>query len=67
MKIFIISNPRTEDGGFEDENLKCNVCGQLSTAYAGFATLQGQRLPLFLCKSCLCEAERLINKQVLGL
>ena len=65
MKIFTISNPRTDSGGFEDENLKCSICGQLSTVYAGFKSLNGQPIQPFLCKSCLCNAENLINKEIL--
>ena len=98
MKIFTISNPRTDSGGFEDENLKCSICGQLSTVYAGFKSLNGlekyygvkisfkkldaskvkkeetpddtskkkaKAIQPFLCKSCLCNAENLINKEIL--
>lgn len=63
MKLAVKANPRTKDGGFEEEWIQCCICNQQSTALAEINVVFP---PLFLCKSCLNNAEELINKEILN-
>ncbi len=65
IEIIGIDNPRTPEGSWVDE-LGCAFCGSISSAYAGIRIdIHGEMLTLKICKGCLNEGEKKINKLLL--
>jgi len=62
IKLIGINNPRTREGGWEDI-LGCAFCGAVSSAYAGIDI--EDIILLKICKGCLCEAEKIIDRLLL--
>lgn len=62
IELIGINNPRTKEGGWEDES-GCTLCGSISSAYMGIAI--EDLFTLNICKGCLCEGEEKINKLIL--
>lgn len=63
IKIYVISNPRTPEGGWADHR-GCNICGQVSSAYVGIQE-KGNNMAMSICKGCLLNAVKLIDKDLL--
>jgi hypothetical protein len=61
-KLLTISNPRTPEGGWVDEQ-GCDICGQVTSAYAGIQ--EKNNMVIVTCKSCLLRAVNLIDKDLL--
>ncbi len=62
IKLIGINNPRTKEGGWEDE-LGCPFCGSVSSAYAGIVV--EDVIELRICKGCLTEGEKKIDRLLL--
>jgi hypothetical protein len=57
-----IINRRTPNGGFE-KDIVCTKCGKVSSAYLG---IMCEHEFIVLCKDCLNEGEKLIDKTILS-
>ena len=67
IKLIGIGNPRTKEGGWEDE-LGCDFCGAVSSAYAGIVIediVLEDPIKLKICKGCLCDGEKKIDRLLL--
>lgn len=63
IEVFGISNPRTPEGGWKNEN-GCDICGKISSAYAGVQ--EKSSMVTAICKNCLLNAIKLIDKELLN-
>lgn len=68
--IRTVSNPRMKDGWHDEEN-GCRLCGCISSAYMSISFYkEGSRhvsdvFGVRICKSCLEERIKMINKTIL--
>jgi len=69
--IRTISNSRTKEGGWQDEEKRCRLCGNIASAYACLSLYaDGGRhtseiYHIRICKSCLEERIKFIDKAIL--
>ncbi len=65
IKLIGINNPRTKEGGWEDES-GCDFCDSVSSAYAGIVIKILHTVITFkICKGCLCDGEKKIDRLIL--
>jgi transcription elongation factor Elf1 len=62
IKMYVISNPRTPEGGWKNET-GCDICGKISSAYAGVQ--EKSSIVMAICKGCLLNGVKLIDKDLL--
>ena len=67
FELVIINNPRTPEGGWEDE-MGCDLCGAVSCAYIALRVnlLNEEILTIKMCGGCLNAAEKEQNKTILS-
>jgi len=63
IKMYIISNPRTPEGGWKDNETGCDICGKISSAYVGVQ--EKSNMVIGICKGCLLNGVELIDKDLL--
>jgi len=64
FKSELIINPRSEDGGFIFDNIKCTNCNETSTCLIKLAI--DNNINIILCKSCLTKYIKLIDNEILN-
>ena len=66
IELVTISNPRTPEGGWEDE-LGCAVCGSVSCGYVGVMLniLSEEVFTIKLCGGCIAKAQTKVNEAIL--
>ncbi len=69
FKLIPIPNPRTKEGGWEDEDLGCDLCGSLVSAYVGLEIelVDDFVITIKMCKGCLDDGQKIINKELLDM
>lgn len=63
VEMYSISNPRTTEGDWKDEN-GCDICGTVHSAYVGIQERGG--MVIAICKGCLLNGVKLIDKELLN-
>lgn len=67
MELVDISNPKTPEGGWENEKDGCAFCGAISSAYAGISVQLDKDSHLIrICGGCLNELQNGIGRMILS-
>lgn len=66
IELVAIDNPRTPEGGWENE-LGCAICGNVSSAYVALRlNLLGEEIfTIEMCGNCISKAEKKRNELIL--
>ena len=63
MELLIVKNPRKNDT-FENPDMVCDNCGNLSSYYAEFTDPEDESRSIMICKTCLDNSIREIDKSM---
>jgi len=68
INLIPISNPRTEEGGWENEDLGCDTCGSIVSAYVEIEIelIDDFSITIQMCKGCLDKGQKIIDKEILS-